>query len=121
MAFPGAARAGQAGPFELMDLAKEVGCARYMRVRGQQIHAAVAAALLAVYTPAGVQAALAAAQRLEAEHDAALAQARMAVEPARYEATRAERRYRAVDPREPSGCSWPRAGVGGAVPGGGGC
>src|SRR5207244_8007659 len=47
--------------------------------------------------PAGVQAALAAAQRLEADHDAALAQARLAVERARYEATRAERRYRAVD------------------------
>jgi hypothetical protein len=40
---------------------------------------------------------MAAAQRLEADHDAALAQARMAVERARYEATRAERRYRAVD------------------------
>src|SRR5947207_14519272 len=43
------------------------------------------------------QAALAAAQRLEADHDAVLAQARMALERARYEATRAERRYRAVD------------------------
>jgi hypothetical protein len=34
---------------------------------------------------------------LEADHDAALAQAGMVLERARYEATRAERRYRAVD------------------------
>jgi hypothetical protein len=70
---------------------------RCLQVGGQQIDAAVAAAFLAACTPAGVQAALAAAQRLEADQDAALAQARMAVERARYEATRAERRYRAVD------------------------
>jgi hypothetical protein len=70
---------------------------RCLQVGGQQIDAAVACAFLAACTPAGVQAALAAAQRLEADHDAALAQARMAVERARYEATRAERRYRAVD------------------------
>src|SRR6266536_405875 len=70
---------------------------RCLRVGGQQIDAAVATAFLVACTPAGVQAALAAAQRLEADHDAAPAQARMAVERARYEATRAERRYRAVD------------------------
>jgi DNA invertase Pin-like site-specific DNA recombinase len=70
---------------------------RCLQVGGKQIDEAVAAAFLAACTPAGVQAALAAAQRLEADHDAALAQARMAVERARYEATRAERRYRAVD------------------------
>jgi DNA invertase Pin-like site-specific DNA recombinase len=70
---------------------------RCLQVGGQQIDAAVAAAFLAACTPAGVQAALAAAQRLEADQDAALAQARMVVERARYEATRAERRYRAVD------------------------
>ncbi len=70
---------------------------RCLQVGGQQIDAAVAAAFLAACTPAGVQAALAAAQRLEADHDAVLAQARMALERARYEATRAERRYRAVD------------------------
>jgi DNA invertase Pin-like site-specific DNA recombinase len=70
---------------------------RCLQVGGQQIDAAVAATFLAACTPAGVQAALAAAQRLEADLDAALAQARMAVERARYEATRAERRYRAVD------------------------
>jgi DNA invertase Pin-like site-specific DNA recombinase len=70
---------------------------RCLQVGGQQIDAAVAAAFLAACTPAGMQAALAAAQRLEADHDAALAQARLALERARYEATRAERRYRAVD------------------------
>lgn len=70
---------------------------RCLQVGGQQIDAAVAAAFLAACTPAGVQAALAAAQRLEADHDAALAQARLGVERARYEATRAERRYRVVD------------------------
>ena len=42
-------------------------------------------------------AALAAAERLEADHDGALAQWRLAVERASYEAQRAERRYRAVD------------------------
>jgi DNA invertase Pin-like site-specific DNA recombinase len=69
-----------------------------LRVGGQQIDAAVAATFLATCTPAGLQAALAAAERLEADHDAALTQRRQAVERARYEALRAERRYRAVDP-----------------------
>jgi hypothetical protein len=39
-----------------------------------------------------------AAQQLDADHDAALAQWRLAVERARYEAERAERRYRVVEP-----------------------
>ena len=69
-----------------------------LRVGGQQIDAAVAAAFLAACTPAGLHAALAAAERLDADHDAVLTQGRQAVERARYEATRAERRYRAVDP-----------------------
>src|SRR6266540_7539944 len=68
-----------------------------LRVGGQQIDAAVAAAFLAACTPAGLHAALAAAERLDADHDAALAQGHQLVERARYEATRAERRYRAVD------------------------
>jgi len=46
----------------------------------------------------GVEAAVAAAEQLEADHDGALAQWRLAVERANYEAQRAERRYRAVDP-----------------------
>jgi len=69
-----------------------------LRVGGQQIDATVATTFLATCTPAGLQAALVAAERLEADHDAALTQRRQAVERARYEALRAERRYRAVDP-----------------------
>jgi hypothetical protein len=69
-----------------------------LTVGGQQIDAAVAEAFLAACTPAGLRAAVAAAGRLEADHDAALAQWRLEVERARYEATRAERRYGAVDP-----------------------
>ena len=37
-------------------------------------------------------------EQLQANHDAALSQWRLEVERARYEAERAERRYRAVDP-----------------------
>ena len=62
------------------------------------IDAAVAEAFLAALQPAALQACLAAAQQLEDGHDAALAQWRRQVEQARYEAGRAERRYRAVDP-----------------------
>ena len=69
-----------------------------MRVGGSQIEAAVADSLLAALTPAGVRAALGAAECLEADHDAALEQWRLQVEQARYEAERAERRYRAVEP-----------------------
>ena len=62
-----------------------------------QIDGAVAHALLAALAPAGLEAALAAAERLEADRDDALAQCRLAAERARYEAQRAERRYRVVD------------------------
>ncbi|MGH9251041.1 MAG: helix-turn-helix domain-containing protein, partial [Acidimicrobiales bacterium] len=71
---------------------------RCLSVGGVQIDQAVTAAFLAALTPAGVHAALAAAEVLEADHDAALAQWRRQVERARYEAARAERRYLAVDP-----------------------
>jgi DNA invertase Pin-like site-specific DNA recombinase len=70
---------------------------RCLSVGGRQIDAAVATAFLAACTPAGVQAALAAAERLEADQAAAVAQWRLEVERARYAATCAERRYRAVD------------------------
>ena len=53
---------------------------------------------LAALQPTALQACLAAAQQLEAGHDAALAQWRRQVEHARYQAGKAERRYRAVDP-----------------------
>jgi DNA invertase Pin-like site-specific DNA recombinase/predicted DNA-binding transcriptional regulator AlpA len=69
-----------------------------LNIGGVQIDEAVTRAFLEALQPAGVQAALLAAQQLEADHDAALAQWRLAVERARYEAERAERRYRTVDP-----------------------
>jgi excisionase family DNA binding protein len=69
-----------------------------LNVGGVQIDQAVTDAFLEALTPAGVKAALAAAEQLEANHDAALAQWRLALERARYEAERAERRYRAVEP-----------------------
>ena len=71
---------------------------RHLRVGGAGIDAAVAEAFLAALQPAALQACLAAAQQLEDGHDAALAQWRRQVEQARYQAGRAERRYRAVDP-----------------------
>jgi recombinase-like zinc beta ribbon protein len=69
-----------------------------VRVGGGQIDQAVAGALLAALTPAGVKAALHAAETLEADHDAALKQWSLQVERARYQAERAERRYRQVEP-----------------------
>ena len=69
-----------------------------LRVGGIQIDEAVTAALLAALTPAGVKAALSAAEALEADHDAALSQWRLQLERARYQAERAERRYRQVEP-----------------------
>ncbi len=69
-----------------------------LRVGGTQIDQAVAGALLAALTPAGVKAALVAAESLEADHDAALSQWRLQVERAQYQADRAERRYRQVEP-----------------------
>jgi DNA invertase Pin-like site-specific DNA recombinase len=69
-----------------------------LRVGGTQIDQAVAGALLAALTPAGVKAALVAAESLEADHDAALSQWRLQLERARYHADRAERRYRQVEP-----------------------
>jgi DNA invertase Pin-like site-specific DNA recombinase len=69
-----------------------------LSVGGVQIDAAVTTAFLASLVPAGVEAAIAAAEAMEADHDAALAQWRRQLERARYEAARAERRYLAVDP-----------------------
>src|SRR6202030_1962812 len=68
-----------------------------LSVGAVQIDDAVARAVLTALAPAGLEAALAAAERLEADRDDALAQCRLAAERARYEAQRAERRYRAVD------------------------
>lgn len=69
-----------------------------LNVGGVQIDQAVAGAFLTALQPAGIDAALAAAERLAADREAALAQWRLALERAEYEAARAERRYRAVDP-----------------------
>ena len=69
-----------------------------LRIGGTQIDQAVAGALLAALTPAGVKAAVQAAEALEQDHDAALKQWRLQVERAKYQADRAERRYRQVEP-----------------------
>ena len=71
---------------------------RHMNVGGQAIDTAVAEAFLAALQPAALQACLQAAEQIEQGHDAALDQHQRQVEQARYNATRAERRYRAVDP-----------------------
>jgi hypothetical protein len=67
-------------------------------VGGVQIDQALANAFLEVITPAGLEAALVAAEQLETNHDAALSQWQLAVERASYETNCAERRYRAVEP-----------------------
>ena len=69
-----------------------------LNVGGVQIDEAVTNAFLGAVQPAGLAASLRAAELLQADHDGALAQWRLAVERADYEVQRAERRYRAVDP-----------------------
>lgn len=69
-----------------------------LNVGGIQIDQAVTEAFLKALTPAAVEAAEQAMRQLEADHDAALSQWRLAVEHARYAAERAERQYRAVEP-----------------------
>jgi len=71
---------------------------RCLTIGGCQIDAAVSAAFLAAVAPAALAAAGKAAEQIEAEHAAALAHVQHDVERARYEAQRAERRYRAVEP-----------------------
>src|SRR5260370_1302900 len=65
---------------------------------GMVIEQAVANAFLEAVTPAAVDATMLSVQQLQANHDAALSQWRLEVERTRYEAERAERRYRAVEP-----------------------
>jgi DNA invertase Pin-like site-specific DNA recombinase len=69
-----------------------------LNIGGVQIDAAVAEAFLAALVPAGLEASLEAIKQFEADHETTLAQFRRDVERARYNAQRAERRYRAVDP-----------------------
>jgi DNA invertase Pin-like site-specific DNA recombinase/predicted DNA-binding transcriptional regulator AlpA/uncharacterized protein YndB with AHSA1/START domain len=69
-----------------------------LNVGGVQIDEAVTRAFLAALEPAKLAATVAAAERLEADRETSLGQWRLGVERASYEASRAERRYRAVDP-----------------------
>jgi DNA invertase Pin-like site-specific DNA recombinase len=69
-----------------------------LNVGGVQIDQAVVEAFLRTVTPAAVEATQLAIQQLEADQDAALGQWRLSVERARYQAERAERQYRAVEP-----------------------
>jgi hypothetical protein len=69
-----------------------------MRVGGVQIDQAVSDAFLDAITPAAVDACLLAEKNLEAEHDTVIAQWQLQIERLRYEADRAERRYRTVEP-----------------------
>jgi DNA invertase Pin-like site-specific DNA recombinase len=71
---------------------------RHLHVGGQAIDAAVADTFLAALAPTALQACVDAAQQLEDGHDQALEGWRREVERARYAASKAERRYRAVDP-----------------------
>ena len=69
-----------------------------LNVGGTVIEQAVADAFLQAITPATIEATRLSVQQLQVNHDAALSQWRLEVERTRYEAERAERRYRAVEP-----------------------
>lgn len=69
-----------------------------LRVGGGRIDQAVAQAFLETVAPAGIEAALLAQESIEAEQEAALRQHRLQVERAGYQAQRAERCYRSVEP-----------------------
>jgi len=69
-----------------------------LNVGGVQVDNAVTQAFIAALEPAKLAAAVAATERLEADREATLKQWRLGVERAEFEAGRAERRYRAVDP-----------------------
>ena len=69
-----------------------------LNIGGVQIDKAVADAFIAAFEPAKLTATLAAAERLEHDRETTFKQWRLDVERASYQASRAERRYRAVDP-----------------------
>jgi DNA invertase Pin-like site-specific DNA recombinase len=69
-----------------------------MRVGAGWIDQTVTKTFLDTVTSAGIEAALAAEATLDAEHDQTVAQWQLEVERLRYQAERAERRYRAVEP-----------------------
>src|SRR5205814_5167396 len=69
-----------------------------LRVGGVRVDKAVVETFLDAISPAGLEAAITAQSLGEAQDQAALKQFRLQVERAGYEAERAERRYRAVEP-----------------------
>src|SRR5438132_5642494 len=69
-----------------------------LTIGGLAIEQAVANAFLEAVTPAAVEATMLSVHQLQTNHDAALSQWRVEVERARYEAEKAERRYRNVEP-----------------------
>ena len=69
-----------------------------LTIGGTVIEQAVADAFLQAITPAAIEAMRLSVEQLEANHDAALSQWRLEVGRARYEAERAERHYRTVEP-----------------------
>jgi DNA invertase Pin-like site-specific DNA recombinase len=69
-----------------------------LTIGGVAIEQAVANAFVEAVTPAAVEATMLSVQQLQANHDAVVSQWRLELERARYEAERAERRYRTVDP-----------------------
>jgi len=69
-----------------------------LTIGGLAIEQAVADAFLEAITPAAVEAMRLTVEQLQTNHDAALSQWRLEVERTHYEAERAERRYRTVEP-----------------------
>src|SRR5208283_5147646 len=69
-----------------------------LNVGGVGIDQAVSHAFLEALTPAALEATTLAVEQLQSNHDASLSQWRLEVERTRYEAERAERRYRTVEP-----------------------
>jgi DNA invertase Pin-like site-specific DNA recombinase/predicted DNA-binding transcriptional regulator AlpA len=69
-----------------------------LNVGGLAIEQAVTNAFLEAITPAAIEAVQLSVGQLQANHDAAVSQWRLEVERAQYEADRAERRYRTVEP-----------------------
>jgi predicted DNA-binding transcriptional regulator AlpA len=69
-----------------------------LNVGGVAIDEAVANAFLEAVTPAALEAMNRAVEQARGDHEAALAQWRLEIERLRYEAGKAERRYRAVEP-----------------------
>jgi predicted DNA-binding transcriptional regulator AlpA len=69
-----------------------------LNVGGAQIDETVAHSFIGALEPAKLAASIAAAERFETDREAVLKQWRLGVERASFEARRAERRYRAVDP-----------------------